>query len=163
VGKPFVRSADTSTPVSKSRADIERILVRYGCAAFSSSTDYETGVIWIGFLVKNRPEDKLASIPVKLRVDINRVAWLLAGGPASRYKLDTVWRTEWRAKAERVAWRNLTLWVDAACAAASCGIQDMGEAFFAHVVVGKNGGGSERVIDQFNERGGFLALPATTE
>ena len=47
-------------------------------------------------------------------------------------------------QAERVAWRNLYLWIDAALSAATMGLQTITEAFFAHAVVGAGG---ERMIE----------------
>ncbi len=56
--------------------------------------------------------------------------------------------SEWE-RAERVAWRNLVLWIDAALSATAAGLQTIEEAFFAHLLVD-----NRRVIDI--ARGGEL-------
>ena len=52
-------------------------------------------------------------------------------------------------QAERVAWRNLVLWVDAACAAAAVGLRPMSETFFADLVVTGDDGKPQRMFTAF--------------
>jgi hypothetical protein len=71
-------------------------------------------------------------------------------------------------QAERVAWRNLVLWIDAALSAATVGVQTITEAFFAHTIVVDDGGRAERMVDYVERTGGAIGpgvralLPSST-
>jgi|SRR3990167_3512561 len=174
----FVKSGNTSVPVSRSQGQLEKLLRRYGCSGFAVSNDYLEALITVSFRVPDGPGHDAPFIPVRLQVQTRLVYDALYGRPVSRKWDDDArkYRDEWNPNgysaqllqhAERVAWRQLVLWVDAACSAANAGVQKMSEAFFAHTVVRGDDGDLRRVIelvDQLGGVGGWRALlPAGKE
>ncbi len=158
--KSFVKSADTSTPVASSQRQIELILRRYGAVDFSFGSNWERQEARIGFRVPDVPGSPQL-VPIRLDVSFKAVAERL--GYFQRHKQPT--ESGW-AQAERVAWRHLVLWVDAACAAAGAGLQTMSEAFLAHTLVRAPNGDIKKVsvlLDEVAGDGGYRALlPAAT-
>ena len=157
--KRFVKSADTSTPVSASQRAIEQILRRYGASDFNFGSSWTDQMARISFRVPDIPGSKML-VPVRLDVSIAQVGGALGftvnswGGKRE----STKWELE---QAERVAWRHLVLWVDAACAAASAGLQTMSEAFLAHMLVKAPDGTVKKVavlLDEVAGDGGYRAL-----
>lgn len=151
VKNPFVKAATTTTQVSTSRAELEKMLRRYGAAGFSVAHDYSEYRVVISLVLPDRPGKGQPKIPVKLPVNIRFVYDAMFGRPTKydynekKYVYNpTGYDTKKLEQAERVAWRNLTLWVDAALSAATIGLQSIAEAFFAHAIVGAEG---ERMID----------------
>jgi hypothetical protein len=106
--------------------------------------------------VPDTPGSKVL-VPIRLEVSIKAVAEALS------WKNPTKWGWE---QAERVAWRHLVLWVDAACAATNAGMQTMSEAFLAHTLVKAPDGTVKKVsvlLDEVAGDGGYRALlPAST-
>lgn len=143
--KPFVKSATTSTPVRNSKADVERVLLRYGADGLSVAQNYGSGTVLVSFIVPNSTEKGAPMVPVKLPIEVRRVYDKLNDRNATCTTEEIMGGDPkgW-AQAERVAWRNLVLWIDAALSAAQCGLQTITEAFFAHAVLD----GGERVIDR---------------
>lgn len=142
---PFVKSAGTKTPVGNSRAELEKMLRRYGCGGFGSQSDYEANRFSVWFHVPDHlGPGKAEMIPIKLEVEVMRVAEALYGrqDKLSRPRLE---------QSERVAWRQLVLWVDAACSTAASGTQRMSEAFFAHTLI-KTEQGDRRLIEIVGEQ-----------
>lgn len=147
----FVKSATTSTPVANSKREVERILERYGAEGLSVAQNYKRGEVIITFVVPNSAEKGAPLVPIRLPVDILRVFNALY--PKNSRGQLTVWTLDdarspkneraW-AQAERVAWRNLVLWIDAALSAATSGLQTITEAFFAHAILSGDG---RRAID----------------
>lgn len=158
----FVKSATTKTTVESSRAELQRVLHRYGCTAFGYEEDGESHVTMVHFRVPDRP-GSTDRVPVKLEVRIADVAHQLYGAPTKYTRwgrgrrggscpAGERWPEEW-AQAERVAWRHLVLWVDAACSAALSGLTTMEEAFLAHRLVRLEDGRAGRVIDYLRSVG----------
>ena len=149
--RPFVKSADTSTQVATSKVELEKMLRRYGAAGFSVAHDYAEHRVILELVLPDTPTKGAPRVPVRLPVSVRTVYDKLYGRPRKydyelkkyvddpkgydRKKLD---------QAERVAWRNLVRWVDAALSAATIGLQTITEAFFAHTIAGEHG---ERMID----------------
>jgi hypothetical protein len=134
----FVKSGTTSTPVASSKAAIEKMLVRYGASAFQVTQDYQAFRATVSFSLPNTTAGDCAMVPVRIPVEILKVATALYGP----LRKDQHYTKSAMEQSERVAWRNLVLWIDAALSAATIGLQTITEAFFAHALV--NG---ERVID----------------
>jgi hypothetical protein len=155
---PFVMAAKTTVAASKSAMELEKILRRYGATGFSVARDYTHWRIAVSFVVPDTADGGATLVPVKIPVEVSRVYDRLYGMPKK-------WGTERRApvgynkakmeQAERVAFRNLVLWVDAALSAATIGMQTITEALFAHAVVGDGG---ERMIEVVSDAQGQLAL-----
>lgn len=169
----FVKASGTEVAPEKSRIAVERLLRRYGATGFAFTMDLEQGEIKIEFVVPDSMRKDAPRIPVRLPVSIRRVYDGLYGQP-------TKWSAEGRvfdpkgydpkklAQAERVAWRNLVLWIDAALSAATIGVQTISEAFFAHTIVVDDGGRTERMAEYVARTGGAIGpgvralLPSST-
>lgn len=135
-----VYAGDTSTSVQYSKNEVEKLLVRYGASAFQVTHDYEGGKVAVSFRIPDSKVRGAAMVPVQIPVDIRVVYAALYGDPPRQKDR----HDRQMAQAERVAWRNLVLWLTAALATATIGLQTVTEAFFAHARLGPGG---ERVID----------------
>jgi hypothetical protein len=157
---PFVKSAETSTPVASSKAELEKMLRRYGAAGFSVAHDYAEQRVILTLVLPDTPAEGAPRVPVKLPVSVRAVYDKLYGRP-TRYMYSETrgqpGRTVYNPsgydarkmeQAERVAWRNLVLWVDAALSAATVGLQTITEAFFAHTIAGERGERMIEVVEQ---------------
>lgn len=143
----FVKSAKSATPVASSKGAIEKMLRRYGATAFQVSEDYASGRITLAFAIPNSAEKGADVVPVRIPIEVQRVYHALYGVPKKRYTNEPDpkgYDANKMAQAERVAWRNLVLWLDAALSAATIGLQTITEAFFAHAMLGGDG---RRAID----------------
>lgn len=143
--KRFVKARKTKIPAARSQANLEQILRRYGASGFGVSTDYESGVVRVFFRVPDLP-GAAAAVPVRLEVDVNRVLAAMYGELTGAQH----WTENARAQGERVAWRQLVDWVDAALSAASAGLQPVSEAFLAHTLVKDEAGVVRRLVDQMD-------------
>ena len=164
----FVKSSITKSSVANSRSAIERILRRYGATGFSVGQKFnETGDpegVTISFIVPDSP-GSTARVPVSLPINIKHVYDALYGKPSKR-----VWENNQYVsafdpngydkkklpQAERVAWRNLVLWIDAALSAASVRLQTITEAFFAHTVIQLDNGSQVRMAEYIEQAQGQL-------
>lgn len=162
--KLFVKSAQTGVPVGRSTAELERVLRRYGCTGFGVTNDYEALRCSVTIRVPDSLEKGAPQIPVKLVVDFRAVYDALYGQPTLHGKMaDGTWGRIYNPKgyepkfieqAERVAWRHLVLWVDAACSASTVGLQRISEAFLAHTLMRTSDGRVLRVVEQMDEAAG---------
>lgn len=166
----FVKSADTKVPVGNSRGEIEKILRRYGAVGFNVQQTFQdnglAATVTVQFVVPDSPGSR-ARVPVSLPINIERVYDALYGRPMTRRwnsataSYDTSHNPKgydaklW-AQAERVAWRNIVLWIDAALSATSVGLQTITEAFYAHAVVHLAGGGHARLSEVIENAQGEL-------
>ena len=141
----FVKSWDTKVPAERSSAELASLLQRYGARGFTVSVNYEQGTILVGFTMPRSWQVKTdESVDVRLMVSFAEVERRLSGIAAfanRRYSRGSAWQ---RAQAERVAWRQMILFVESGLNAAAIGIQSIEEAFFAHTVLE---GTNARVID----------------
>jgi hypothetical protein len=139
----FVKSATTSTPVAKSQGDIIGMLGRYGASGFGFR---RTGdVIEVTF---HMPSEGQRDHSVCIPVDVRTVRAKLDGPElqaARKSRRQATFTTD--DQAERVAWRVMHLWIDAALSAVSLGAQTIQEAFFAHLVVTTEDGTQGRLVD----------------
>lgn len=164
----FVKSATTGTSVDSSRAELNKVLSRYGCTAFGYDQDDETGITKVTFRVPDSLAKDAPKVPVQLEVRVHHVYERLYGKPRRELRWDAAtqkhvetgrlqWDPKQLAQAERVAWRHLILWVDAACTAAAAGMTTMREAFHANVLVRDEHGRVGRLFDYVQ---GQLDAPA---
>lgn len=158
--KSFVKSADTKTSVVNSRNQIDKLLKRYGASQIMVAEDMKQHLITVSFLVPDNPDSDAAKILVKLPVRIRDVYDALYGRP-----MKSVYEPTYRRvpdlngylktrmeQAERVAWRNLVLWIDAALSAVAIRVQTVTEAFFAHAVVGPQGQRMVEVVETYQSQ-----------
>lgn len=166
--RPFVKSADTKASAANSRAEIERLLVRYGAVGFGYQRNLEQGTITVQFVVPDRPGKGQPRVPITLPVSIRRIYDVLynrpekwapgSNGTPGRYVHNPAgYDARKLEQAERVAWRNLVLWIDAALSAAAIGLQTITEAFLAHTMVVSDDGRAERMADYLGRTQGALA------
>ena len=173
--RQFVKSADTSTSASSSRMEVDKLLRRYGASAISTSENIERREIVVTFVVPDSRKEDAPKVPIRLPVSVHAVYDALYGRPrmydyeAGRWVFNAKgYEQKKLEQAERVAWRNLVLWLDAALSAASVGLQTITEAFFAHAVVTDGGVRMIELVDQAQNALGpgvqrLLTAPAETE
>jgi hypothetical protein len=150
----WVRSWDTDVPVSRSSIELDTLLRRYGARGYTVSSDYSAGTLLIGFTMPKTWQIKTDEVvEIKLTVGFRETLRRLEKMEVFRTKRD---RKEYRTReawaleqAERVAWRQIILWVEAGLNMAASGVQTVEEAFFAHSVLP---GTHARVIDVVNEK-----------
>ena len=141
----FVKSAGTSVPTARSRGELEKVLLRYGWDGFGSGTDYKAQKITVWFSVPDDLGKDALTVPVKLEINIRDVHDALYAG-----KLNGLYHPADLQQAERVAWRQLILWVDAACSAAAAGVQKRSDAFFAHCIITSPDGTQRRLTEHLD-------------
>ena len=103
-------ASKTSVPVDRSRAEIERTLMRYGATGFAYGN--EVGSAMIGFQTKERR--------------IRFILPLVAPSRASQLQCEQFMRSRWRA---------LLLSIKAKLEAVESGIETFDEAFLSHIVM----------------------------
>lgn len=149
----WVRSWDTVVTVDKSRGELEVLLRRYGAHGYTVSVDYSAGTLLIGFTMPKTWQVKTTeTVEVRLAVGFRETLRRLEKmesftgkrGRKQPYETREAWALE---QAERVAWRQIILWVEAGLNMASSGVQTIEEAFFAHTILP---GTQSRVIDVVN-------------
>lgn len=130
---------------------MEDLLRRYGAEGYSVANDFAGGRILVQFRIPDSANPGAAIIPVRIPVEVQRIYHALYGVPmkydytrGARVHDPNGYDSKLMEKAERVAWRNLILWVEAQLSAATIGLQTVTEAFYAHAVIGPSG---ERAID----------------
>lgn len=138
----FVKSAATRVTVEETQGHIIAVLHRYGASGFGFRRLGD--VITVTFHIPGADgRDRTIAIPLdvaKVRAKLNP-------------KLEAIERRQKRAKivdpgrAERVAWRIVLDWIDAALSAVSIGAQTIDEAFYAHTVIETVDGQRGRLID----------------
>lgn len=166
--KPFVKAETTVVTPQKSRAEIETMLRRYGALGYSFSYNAETGEARVEFVVPDSAAPNAPRIPVRIPVNTWDVYDALHGAPrrwnATERKHEPVPRpygSAWAEPkkvqhAERVAWRNLVLWIDAALSAASIGLRTIAQTFAGDRLVTDETGRTMRVADLIEQGGGAL-------
>lgn len=175
VGKGFVKSASTSTPVRNSEAELKKLLLRYGCKAYAISSNYETGEAVVKFVVPDSQANDAVDIPVMFKV-VPKVVYDAMYGRPMKYDWNADDGNGGKGKhvhnpngynpraleqAERVAWRQLILWIDAALSVAASGMAGVAETFLAHTLVRGDDGQVKPMIQHLNEHGeGFMKLLA---
>jgi hypothetical protein len=170
--KPFVKAADTDVPVEKSIEDVKTLVRRHGAAGFGVQEDYRTGRVVVSFVMNTEDGGHL---PLQIPIDVNTVFDRMYGSvknnPGSnQHARRTVGEASEvrRAQAERTAWRQLHLIIDALLTATSLGIMSLADAFMGHVVIVTDEGKSERMGDYLARTNGVLApgvralLPSST-
>lgn len=145
---------DTSVPVERSRADIERLLRHHGATAIASG--WEDGHAAIQCRIQNRV--LRFSVPLPLRAEH-------ATTPAGRTRTAAQINAA-VDQAERSRWRALMLVIKAKIEAVESGIETFDECFLANIVL-PNGSTMaqwaipkiERVYEQGGTLPPLLALP----
>ena len=116
-------AADTEVSPEKSRAEIEKILSRYGATHFGYASTPESASI--GFQAKGRRVRFSLPLPP-------RKGFLVDARGSSRSAAQVEAAI---AKATRQRWRALALTIKAKLEAAECGISTFESEFLAHIVL----------------------------
>lgn len=154
----FVKAADSNVPVERSVEAIKQLVRKYGASGFGVSEDYRTQTVVVSFVL-NGPDG--GHMPVQIPVRIRRVYEALYGAnpiKASNQHMKAPEVEQRRQEqAERTAWRQLHLVVEALLTAVQLGITTLTEAFMGHVVVDTGNGRTERMADYLERTQGALA------
>lgn len=122
----MVFAENTSVPVEKSKAEIEKILMRYGADQFTSGWDQERG--FIGFKLGDRFMKFIVPLPRKDDKDFHRT-------PGRGYKRTTKAAYKAWEQACRQRWRALALVIKAKLEAIESGISDIDTEFMAYIML----------------------------
>lgn len=150
--KPFVKAAASDVPVEKSIEDIKTLVRRHGAAGFGVQEDYRTGRVIVSFVL-NAPDG--GHLPLQIPMDVQKVKGLMWQRAA--YETRPEHEEQRLAQAERTAWRQLHLIIDALLTATALGIMTLADAFMGHTVVVNDQGQSERMGDYLARMQGVLA------
>lgn len=122
---------NTTVPVEKSRAEIEKTLEKYGADQFQYGRDDAQGLVMIQFRAHERNVRFLLTMPDRLDKQFTHHAKGARTADAA-YK---AWEQACRSK-----WRSLNLCIKAKLEAVECGITEFEDEFLAHIVL--PGGGT---------------------
>lgn len=140
----------TEVTVEKSRAEIERILTRYGANKFMVGSDHSKAVL--AFEIKG----KMIQFTLPLPDRSDKKFWFT---PARRNKrTDAEAYKEWE-QACRSRWRALRLCIQAKLEAVECGITSFESEFLAHFVMPNGMTLGDCVIPRLSEVTQGLSLP----
>lgn len=106
----------TRVPVSQSRGEIERLVLKHKCAQFMSGTDYDNGLVRVQFKAHDRF--------VRFTIHLPKKATLGDRKDQERYEQE-----------ERQLWRRLLLVVKAKLESVESGITTFEQEFLAHIVM----------------------------
>ena len=139
----------TNVPVSRSKAEIERTLERYGATAFVSGWN-DHGEAMVGFKMENRN--------VKfIMPSVERIIYGDVVESEPRRKTKTKQQME---QVERSAWRSMLLLIKAKLEAVESGFTVFDEEFLPHIVTDDGATVYERLRDQIESTAGPLQIPA---
>lgn len=119
-------AAQTEVGADKSKAEIERILVRYGATAFMHG--WECNRAMIGFEAQGRRYRIVLPLPNPDDAAFTRTP--ARGRPRSKAQAWSAWE-----QATRQRWRALVLWIKAVLEAVECGITTLEGALQPFVVL----------------------------
>lgn len=116
-------AANTKVGVTKSKAEIERTLRRYGASEFAYMSGQDRAMV--GFLIDNHKIQIAINLPPQQDFALT---------DTGRERTDTIVLAEWE-KACRQRWRALALVIKAKLEAVECGITSMQDEFLAYTVL----------------------------
>jgi hypothetical protein len=121
-------AADTTVDVSKSRAEIEALLTKYGATEFS--TGWRPGEAMVQFRLKDLTIRFVLPIPERSDAKYRRVKRRGYWTAATENQIDRAWEQD-----KRQRWRALALVVKAKLEAVECGISTLTHEFLAFIVL----------------------------
>ena len=121
-------ASQTSVSVERSKAEIERTLLRYGASQFIYGWDRSEAVI--GFVVRN-DEDQMRQVRFKVKVP-DHSDFLKT--PTGRRRSSSQAEREWE-QAQRQRWRALLLVIKAKLEAIDAGIATFEDEFLAYTML----------------------------
>lgn len=132
----------TAVPISKTKAEIERDLTKYGASQFGYMTTEKQATI--GFIANGRAVKFMLPLPV--RSDGRFTRRPVRGGHFIDRKTaegDRLWEQECRAR-----WRALSLVIKAKLEAVESGITSFETEFLAHIVTGDGQTVGQKILPQ---------------
>lgn len=127
---------NSKVPVDRSKAEIERLLMRYGADQFLRGSSLAPRCEMIAFRMQGRN--------VKLHLPMPDPGdELFRLTPTGMERSESVVRAEWEKEVRR-RWRVFILLIKTQLEAIELGIMDLDEAFFANIVVP----GGRRLVDE---------------
>ena len=135
-------ATDTNVPVEKTRAEIERLLSKYGASRFAYMTDDHSAVIGFGM------KGKMIKFVLPLPDRADRQFWRT---PARGYQRNETEAYKAWEQACRSRWRALQLCIKAKLEAIECKITTFEHEFLAHIVVGNGMTAGDVLIPQIEE------------
>jgi hypothetical protein len=149
---------NTSVPVDRSKAEIERTLVKYGASHFGSGWDDKSATI--GFVMNGRAVRFV--LPIPPLANFKETEFQRNGKTFTREVSDNQARAS-RDQEERRRWRALNLAIKAKLEAVETGIASFESEFLAHIVVGKQTIGEQLLprIEEFYSSGKLPPLLGT--
>ena len=118
-------AANTEVPADRSRAEIERILDRYGATAFMYGWDRDSNAAMVAFEVEGRRIRIMVPMPQR-----EQFASTPTGRRRAAKETDTAWE-----QGKRQRWRAMALIVKAKLEAVEAGISTIEAEFLAHTVL----------------------------
>lgn len=118
-------ASETTVPVEKSRAEIEKMLMRYGASKFGYGFDADIAVI--SFVAKERMVRFTLPLPKQKDFAYTNHASRQLRSQEAKFK---AWE-----QACRQRWRALCLVIKAKLEAVDCGISTFEEEFLAHIII----------------------------
>lgn len=146
-------AAGTAVPETQSKAEIERMLARYGCSSFQSgwNQDGSAHFAHIGF--------RHGDVSVLLGVPMARPEEFLHSPAGRRRTKESAEQAYWAERRRR--WRALLLIIQAKLEAVNCGISTLEREFLADVVLPNGRTLGEWAVPHLKEiQSGHLRLPA---
>ncbi len=116
-------ASKTKVSVSKSKAEIEHTLRRYGASEFAYASSQDRAMV--GFLIDNHKIQIAITLPSPQEFALSETG---------RERTNAVIQTEWE-RACRQRWRALALVIKAKLEAIECGIASMQDEFLAYTVL----------------------------
>jgi hypothetical protein len=144
-------AADTNVPSDRSRAEIERILARYGAQQFAYGWDPTRAMI--GFVARDRQIKFILPLP-------DREDWSITHTPARRQRRTPAQAEAAYEQAVRQRWRALTLVIKAKLEAVEAGITTFEDEFLAHTVLPDGRTAGEWITPQIAEAYATGQMPA---
>ena len=146
-------AAGTSVPIANTKAEIERMLARYGCSQFGSGWANADGQHFAHVTFRHGETSIMLGLPMPPPADF---MYSPAGRERSKDSAEQAYAAECRRR-----WRALLLVIKAKLEAVECGISTLEREFLADVVLPNGRTLGEWAVPQLSAiQDGRLALPA---
>lgn len=141
---------NTSVPTERSRAEVERILSKYGATRFGTMTEPDGATIYFEF--GGRQIQLRVPMPAKTDKAFTHKGWRARTAP----QRDLLWDAEYRRR-----WRVLVITVKAMLEAVDSRLLTFDQAFLAHIVIpGTAKTLSAAIVPKLDALYSGLSLPA---
>jgi uncharacterized protein YciU (UPF0263 family) len=130
--KKLIKNYTTSVPVEKTIAEIQKLLIENGARAIALEYDESGKLQDIFFKVVLQQKE----LPFRLPAKPDKVYTALHDHQPTT--LEQRYGTQWRAEAERIAWRICKSWLEAQITLINLEQASIDEIFLPYLIVGKN-------------------------